>query len=47
MGNKILVVDDEPLIIEIYESAFVEKGYTVFSASNGEEALEILKGENI
>ena len=47
MNNKILCVDDEPLILEIYESAFKEKGYTVFTAPGGKEALEILKKENI
>ncbi|HCK98671.1 MAG TPA: response regulator [Candidatus Marinimicrobia bacterium] len=47
MGNKILCVDDEPMILEIYESAFKEKGYTVFTATRGEEALKILEKENI
>jgi len=47
MENNILCVDDEPMILEIYESAFQEKGYTVFTAPAGKEALEILKKENI
>lgn len=47
MDNKILCVDDEPMILEIYKNAFGEKGYTVFTATRGEEALKILEKENI
>jgi DNA-binding response OmpR family regulator len=47
MNNKILVVDDEEAIRNLLERAFTKAGYTVHSAENGEEALEILKQENI
>lgn len=36
---KILLVDDEPDIIEILSYNLKKEGYQVFSASNGEEAL--------
>ncbi|MGB2502870.1 MAG: response regulator transcription factor [Flavobacteriaceae bacterium] len=36
---KILLVDDEPDIIEILSYNLMKEGYQVFSASNGEEAL--------
>ena len=36
---KILLVDDEPDIIEILSYNLKNEGYQVFSASNGEEAL--------
>ena len=36
---KILLVDDEPDIIEILSFNLKQQGYKVFSASNGKEAL--------
>ena len=36
---KILLVDDEPDIIEILTYNLNKEGYQVFSASNGKEAL--------
>jgi CheY-like chemotaxis protein len=46
MPKKILVVDDEPHLVK-YMTAFLEdSGYETCSASNGEEALEVLKKEN-
>jgi CheY-like chemotaxis protein len=45
MPKKILVVDDEPHIVK-YLTAFLEdSGYETCSASNGEEALDVLKRE--
>ena len=38
---KILLVDDEPDIIEILTYNLSKEGYQVFSASNGKEALVI------
>ncbi len=37
--NKILVVDDEPDILEILSYNLNKEGYSVITASNGEEAL--------
>jgi DNA-binding NtrC family response regulator len=46
MPKKILVVDDEPHLVK-YMTAFLEdSGYETCSASNGEEAMEVLKKEN-
>lgn len=46
MAN-ILIVDDEKNILASLSRAFTLEGYTPFTASNGLEALEILKVENI
>lgn len=40
---KILVVDDEEGILDVSEGYFQRKGYQVYTAGNGIEALEILK----
>lgn len=38
---KILVIDDEPDLLELYVDSFRESGFEVFSAASGEEALTI------
>ena len=43
---KILLVDDEPDIIEIIRYNLLQEGYQVFSASNGLEAIGVAKKEN-
>lgn len=45
--KKVLIVDDEDSIREVFEIALKHKGYTVFSAESGEEALELLEKETI
>jgi len=40
---KILVVDDENEITQILENFFARKGYTVFVANDGEQALEVIQ----
>lgn len=48
MGNfNILLVDDEPDILDILKYIFLKKGYNIFTASNGKEAYEIVKRERI
>ncbi|MFC1515585.1 response regulator [Thermodesulfobacteriota bacterium] len=47
MERKILIVDDEADIRSIFEKAFIRKGYVVRSSESAEEALEILKQDNI
>ncbi|MDY7039026.1 MAG: response regulator, partial [Thermodesulfobacteriota bacterium] len=47
MKNKILIVDDEKYLLQLYIEAFTEWGYTVRSAKSAEKALEILKHENL
>jgi len=43
---KILVVDDEPDILEILKYNLEKEGYVVLTASNGEESIEIAEKEN-
>jgi len=45
MGNKILVVDDEPHIIKLVESRLKASGHTVITASDGLEGFEKAKAE--
>lgn len=46
-NKSILVVDDEPKILEVITSYLKSKGYNVFSAENGQTALEIFKKHTI
>lgn len=41
--KKILIVDDEPDIVEILRYNLEKEGYTTFSASNGVDAVELAK----
>ena len=45
-GYKILLVDDEPDILEFLGYNLKREGYKVFSASDGKEAISIAKKEN-
>lgn len=45
--KNILVVDDEVKILQVIESLLCSKGYHVFTAENGTEALAIFDKENI
>jgi CheY-like chemotaxis protein len=44
MSRWVLVIDDEPSILEFVADALTDEGYKVFTAVNGLEALEILRG---
>ncbi|KXZ39228.1 diguanylate cyclase (GGDEF) domain-containing protein [Alkalithermobacter thermoalcaliphilus JW-YL-7 = DSM 7308] len=44
---NILFVDDDKIIVSILKSRYKNKGYNVFTASDGLEALEILKNYDI
>jgi putative nucleotidyltransferase with HDIG domain len=44
---KILVVDDEDGILDVTEGFFERKGYHVYTAGNGEKALDIINQEKI
>ncbi len=44
--EKILIVDDEPDILEIVGYNLKKEGYTVFTANNGKESIKIAKKEN-
>lgn len=41
--NKILIVDDEPDVIEFLSYNFIKKGYDVEGAGNGMEGIEKVK----
>ncbi len=43
--SKILVVDDEPLIVEMIEDTLTTEGYTVSKAYSGEEALSAVESD--
>jgi len=42
MGTRILVVDDEPLYLRLLKVNLDPEGYEVITATNGEEALELI-----
>lgn len=46
MVKKILVVDDDPVIVKYLTKIFVDHGYAVCSAAGGIEALRVLKKEH-
>lgn len=37
--GRVLLVDDEPLVLEMFESVLVQEGYDVYVAPNAKEAL--------
>ena len=41
--SKILIVDDEPNIVMSLEYAFKKKGFEVYIARDGEEAIQLIK----
>jgi CheY-like chemotaxis protein len=45
LGKKILVVDDDPCIVELLTDRFESEGFEVCSARNGEEAFAKAKSE--
>ena len=45
MSAKILVVDDEPSIVDVLTRFLSREGYTVMTAVNGREALECVRQE--
>lgn len=46
-NKSILVVDDEPSILEVVSALLERKGFRIFSAENGQAALDIFYAQNI
>ncbi len=42
-GKKILAIEDDPEVLDLYETFFKRKGYQVLSASGGQEAISLLQ----
>ena len=47
MKGKILIVDDEASVRELFAGVFGDEGYEVISAEDGNAALNILKDDDI
>ncbi|QOV18079.1 response regulator transcription factor [Blautia liquoris] len=47
MMKNILLVDDEPKIMEVLHALYESKGFKTFQAGNGRTALEISERENL
>jgi len=45
MAKKIMIVDDDPEIIEFLKTLFTDNGYAVCTANDGDAALDVLKAE--
>jgi DNA-binding response OmpR family regulator len=43
MGKSVLVVDDEARLVSLVRGYLEQEGYTVFSATNGREALFVAR----
>lgn len=46
-GGRLLLVEDEDMVRAVAERALVREGYTVTCARDGEEGLELFKGDDI
>ena len=44
---KILIVEDDTLLVKMYETKFLRENFEVITASDGEKALEIVKSEPV
>lgn len=42
---KLLLIEDDPLMIRLYKTLFTTKGFQVFSADNGIDGLDVLREE--
>ena len=45
--RTVLIVDDEVAVRDLFEQAFGDAGFAVFSAADGEEALALLDRESV
>lgn len=42
--EKIILIEDDPFLHKIYKNSLVNAGYIVLSAKDGEEGLNLIKG---
>jgi CheY-like chemotaxis protein len=45
MGDKVLIVEDEPTLLETLEYNLTRQGYEVYTATDGLKALEVARQE--
>lgn len=45
MAKKILIIDDDPNIVEYLQDLFQDNGYETCTASDGLESMDVLKKE--
>ena len=45
MSKKILIIEDDPNVVDYLETLFEDNGYETFSAGNAKEGLEIAQKE--
>ena len=45
MAKKILIIDDDPIIVKYLQAVFSDNGYETCSASNSSEGLEVVQKE--
>jgi DNA-binding response OmpR family regulator len=45
--SKIIIVEDDPMISEIYQKKFSDSGFEVLTADSGDKVLELAKTENV
>lgn len=43
MGKKILIIDDDPVIVKYLVNLFSDNGYDTMTAGSAKEGLEVLK----
>lgn len=47
MGKKILIIDDEPMIVESVSYNLRQEGYEVITANHGDEGLKLAESEKV
>jgi len=45
--TKVIIVEDDPMISEIYEKKFTDAGFDVSAVTNGEQVLSLTKTEKV
>lgn len=45
MAKKILIIDDDPVILKYLQALFEDNGYTTFTAADSAAGLDLVKAE--